>query len=360
MEREASFGDRPHRFKGSWLSLWLTQLGANVTGYALPASTSPSLYELAKVEQLVDSHIGDINDAQNLQQVVSAANPDIVFHMAAQPIVGESYRDPVGTFQTNVIGTVNIFEAIRSLEKQDSKIRAVINVTTDKCYENKEWHWGYRENEPLGGNDPYSASKACSELVTTSYRKSFFSSKDSNVRLASARAGNVIGGGDWSTERLIPQCLDALAKQKPLVLRKPHAVRPWQHVLEPLSGYLLLAEKLYQEDQRYAEAWNFGPDDRDCREVGFVVDRLMKLWGLKVKTEEYKQALYPESTFLKLDCAKSRALLGWKPLWNLENSLVEIVKWMKAYHQQENMREMTLKQIDEYMNGLTKRKSLDE
>ncbi|MBP3950878.1 CDP-glucose 4,6-dehydratase [Bacillus suaedae] len=349
-------------FKGAWLSLWLTMLGAKVTGYALTPPTSPSLFETAKIDQLIDSHKGNLNDLKHLQQVLTAANPDIVFHMAAQPIVGESYRDPVGTFQTNVMGTVNLLEAIRILDRQGAKIRAVVNVTTDKCYENKEWNWGYRENEPLGGNDPYSASKACSEIVTAAYRKSFFGQESlERVAIASARAGNVIGGGDWSEERLIPQCLEALIEKKPMILRKPQAIRPWQHVLEPLSGYLRLAEKLYEEDtQFYSEAWNFGPDLEDCVEVGSVVNRLYTKWGEKPNLKHYQTSMYKESTMLMLDCSKSKRLLDWKPIWNLDQALEKIVVWMKDYQNNAPMRDVTIKQINDYMDDFDKRKSSNE
>ncbi|ARK29743.1 CDP-glucose 4,6-dehydratase [Halalkalibacter krulwichiae] len=346
-------------FKGTWLSLWLTSMGAHVTGYALAPPTSPSLFELTNLENIVDSYIGDINDYKELQRLVSSVDPDIVFHMAAQPIVGDSYKEPVATFQTNVIGTVNILEAVYHAVTEGSKVRAVVNVTTDKCYQNKNWYWGYRENEPLGGNDPYSASKACSELVTNSYRKSFFS-EGSKVAIASARAGNVIGGGDWSPERLIPQCLKSLLNEEPIILRKPNAVRPWQHVLEPLSGYLLLAEKLHTEGQTYAQAWNFGPDYNDCKEVGVVVNRLIQLWGKKIPVKHLTENLYAESDLLMLDCSKSKSLLSWKPIWTLEHSLYQIVKWTKVYQHQGDVREVTLKQISEYMKEIQKRQSLDE
>ncbi len=344
-------------FKGTWLSLWLTELGAKVTGYALAPPTNPNLFDLAKIEELVDSRIGDINDAQKLKNSLLESDAQIVFHMAAQPIVGDSYKDPVGTFQTNVMGTLNVLEAVREAVEKGSPIRAVVNITTDKCYENQEWHWGYRENEPLGGSDPYSASKACSEIVTSAMRKSFFENNpNTNVGIATARAGNVIGGGDWSPERLIPQCIDALLHKKPLSLRKPKAVRPWQHVLEPLAGYLVLAEKLYEDRDKFSQAWNFGPNYQDCREVGFVVERLVELWGEKINVEVSSDKPYAESNLLKLDYSKAKALLGWQPVWNLEQSLQHIIDWTLSYKNQENIREVTKRQINEYMAGFNKRK----
>ncbi|WML39505.1 CDP-glucose 4,6-dehydratase [Neobacillus sp. OS1-2] len=339
-------------FKGSWLSLWLSQMGAKVTGYALAPATIPSLFEVCQVNKLVDSHIGDISDFAKLSSLLDETNPDIVIHMAAQPFVGESYNDPVGTFQTNVMGTVHLFEAIRLAVQKGSNIKAVVNVTTDKCYDNKEWVWGYRETDSLGGKDPYSASKACSELVTNSYRESFFPPSkiaEHGVAVASARAGNVIGGGDWSTERLIPQCLDSLLTNKPIFLRRPNAIRPWQHVLEPLSGYLLVAEKLYEQGELFAQPWNFGPDFDDCQPVGLVVDRVKNLWGGKLQVEKYQQPLYQESDLLMLDCAKSKSLLGWQPVWRLDRALEKIVEWHKAHEKNDNILTISIQQIEQFM-----------
>ncbi|MFC4599692.1 CDP-glucose 4,6-dehydratase [Cohnella hongkongensis] len=267
-------------FKGSWLSLWLSHKGARVTGYSLSPPTSPSLFKLAKVEsQIEKSILGNIIDYDRLNSALQEAQPEIVIHMAAQPLVRESYKSPLETYQVNVMGTVNLFEAIRNTES----VRAVVNVTTDKCYQNNEWEWGYRENEPLGGYDPYSSSKACSELVTAAYRNSFFP-KDlyasHGVAIASARAGNVIGGGDWATDRLIPDVIRSMLKREKVTIRNPHSIRPWQHVLEPLGGYMLLAELLYEHGTQYGEAWNFGPEDQDVKPVQWIVENLAYKWGL--------------------------------------------------------------------------------
>ena len=250
-------------FKGSWLCLWLSSLGAKISGYALEPPTNPSLFELARVGELVTSTIADVRDSAELQRALQAAKPEIVIHMAAQPLIRESYNNPVETYAVNVMGTVNLLEAIRHCDS----VRAVVNVTTDKCYENREWHWGYRENEPMGGYDPYSSSKGCSELITAAYRNSFFNPQSHGVALASARAGNVIGGGDWAADRLICDCVKALLEKRDIQIRNPNAIRPWQHVLEPLSGYMLLAQKLYEQGTRFAEGWNFGPNDEDAKPV---------------------------------------------------------------------------------------------
>lgn len=345
-------------FKGSWMSLWLVRMGAHVTGYALAPATNPSLYELARLEEVMDSHIADINDRKKLSEVLCSADPDIVIHMAAQPYVGASYTDPVWNFRTNLMGTVNLLEAVRDAVKNGSDIKAVVNVTTDKCYENKEWIWGYRENEPLGGKDPYSASKACSEIITSSYRSSFFLSGDKGakqVAVATARAGNVIGGGDWSADRLIPQCLDALLNNHSITLRRPSAIRPWQHVLEPLGGYLILAEKLYEHGEDYAESWNFGPDYQDCRTVGSVVKKLLEIWEGYARVEVYPETLFQESDLLMLDCSKAKTLLGWKPIWDLNQALEQIVDWTQAHQNKEDMREVTGQQIQQYMKEMKAR-----
>jgi len=273
--------------------------------------------------------------------------------MAAQPLVSESYRTPIETLLTNVIGTANLLQAVHDAVKNGCKIRSVVNVTTDKCYENKEWPWAYRENEPLGGKDIYSASKACAELVTSSFRDSFFT--HGQVGIATARAGNVIGGGDWTPDRLVPQCIESIVGKKPITLRSPNAVRPWQHVLEPLGGYLLLAEKLYTEGQKYAQAWNFGPEDSDCQPVNYIVHKMIELSGVPIEVSEYQEVLFHEATLLKLDCSKSKAYLGWKPLWNLDKALEKVIFWVLDYHQQENMREKTLQQIEDYMTELNRK-----
>lgn len=334
-------------FKGSWLTLWLQALGAKVTGYSLAPETDPNLFSLARVSDGIESVIGDIRNRDTLLNAVKAASPDIVIHMAAQPLVRESYARPVETYETNVLGTVHLLDAIR----QVPGVRSVVIVTTDKCYENREWDWGYRENEAMGGYDPYSSSKGCAELVTSAFRNSFFNPSTyakHGVAVASARAGNVIGGGDWAADRLVPDIVRAIERGETVSVRNPHAIRPWQHVLEPLSGYLVLAEKLYCDGTHYSEAWNFGPNDSDAQPVQAIVERLTSQWG-----ENARWALdggeHPhEATFLKLDCSKARARLGWRPRWDLGQSLDNIVAWYKAAARQEDMHAVTLAQIDAY------------
>lgn len=338
-------------FKGSWLCLWLHSLGAEVTGYALKPPTDPSLCELCAVEKLVKSNIADVRDGAALTQAVLAAQPEIVIHMAAQPLVRDSYKIPVETYAINVMGTVNLLEAIR----QCKTVKAVINVTTDKCYENKEWVWGYRENEPLGGYDPYSNSKACSELVTAAYRNSYFNPNDyaaHRVAVASARAGNVIGGGDWATDRLVPDCVRAILKGEKIVIRNPAAIRPWQHVLEPLSGYLMLAQKLYEEGPRYAEAWNFGPDDSDAKPVEWLVKSLCTKWGNGASSIIDKGQHPHEAHYLKLDCSKAKSELGWQPRWDLEKAMDSIAEWTRAYKEGKVVKDICLEQIEEYSNSI--------
>jgi len=334
-------------FKGSWLCLWLHKLGAKVTGYALNPPTTPSLFELCDISELVNSVIADIREKDKLAQAMLAASPEIVIHMAAQPLVRESYKNPVETYEVNVMGTVNLFEAVRRCKG----IKVVINVTTDKCYENKEWIWGYRENEPMGGYDPYSNSKACSELVTAAYRNSFFNLSDyanHGVALASARAGNVIGGGDWAADRLIPDCIRALLKGEKIVIRNPNAIRPWQHVLEPLGGYLLLAKRLYEHGSKYAEGWNFGPDDTDAKPVEWIVNTMCKKWGQDAFYETDKGDHPHEARYLKLDCSKAKAELGWAPRWSLEKAIDTIIEWTKSYNKNKDLREACLEQIEAY------------
>lgn len=334
-------------FKGSWLTLWLQALGAKVTGYSLAPETDPSLFSLARVSDGIESVIGDIRNRDKLLNAVKASSPDIVIHMAAQPLVRESYAHPVETYETNVLGTVQLLDAIR----QVPGVRSVVIVTTDKCYENREWVWGYREDEAMGGYDPYSSSKACAELVTSAFRNSFFNSSTyakHGVAIASARAGNVIGGGDWAADRLVPDIVRAIARGETVSVRKPHAIRPWQHVLEPLSGYLLLAEKLYCDGMHYSEAWNFGPNDSDAQPVQVIVERLTSQWGDNARWALDDGDHPHEATFLKLDCSKARARLGWRPRWDLGHSLDNIVAWYKAAARQEDMRAVTLAQIDAY------------
>ena len=334
-------------FKGSWLSLWLHALGARVTGYALAPPTVPSLYELAGVDRLVASVISDVRDGSALTRALRDARPEIVIHMAAQPLVRESYKLPAETYAINVLGTVNLLEAVRGTDG----IRAVINITTDKCYENREWLWGYRENEPLGGFDPYSSSKACSELVTAAYRSSFFPPdrhRAHGVGIATARAGNVLGGGDWAADRLLPDCVRAILAGRPILIRNPQAVRPWQHVLDPLSGYLTLAQSLVKDGPAFSEAWNFGPDDDDSRPVEWLVRRFCQAWGGDAAFE-IDRAVHPhEAGTLTLDCTKARTKLHWRPRWDLGTAVDSIARWTRAYRDKQDLRVLCLGQIEEY------------
>ena len=329
-------------FKGGWLSLWLGRLGAEVHGYALPPPTDPNLFSVANVSQgLGGSTIADIRDADRLSQAMRAAQPDIVFHLAAQPLVRHSYAEPVETYATNVMGTVNLFEAAR----KTPSVKAIVVVTSDKCYENREWVWPYREDEPMGGYDPYSSSKACAEIVAAAYRRSFLDA--AGVGVASARAGNVIGGGDWAADRLIPDFFRALDAGQTLVIRAPNAVRPWQHVLEPLSGYIALAERLFTDRGAFAEAWNFGPGDGDARPVGWIVERLtVARPGASWRLDENPQL--HEANYLKLDSSKARAHLGWQPRWNLQAALQKTMEWHQAWRDRRDMNEFTLAQIAAY------------
>lgn len=335
-------------FKGSWLSIWLNAMGAKVTGYALNPPTEPSLFKLCCIDEFTKSVIGDIRDRENLLQELLKAQPDIVIHMAAQPLVRESYINPAETYEINVMGTVNLFEAVRKCPT----VKAVVNVTTDKCYENKEWPWGYRENEPMGGYDPYSNSKSCSELVTSSYRNSFFNIKDyekHGVAIASVRAGNVIGGGDWAKDRLIPDCISSLLNNEKILIRSPKAIRPWQHVLEPLGGYILLAQKLYEEGPKFAEGWNFGPEDNDAKPVEWIVKKLCNKWGNSAGYEIDEGEHSHEANYLKLDISKAKSMLGWYPKWNLDIALDKITEWNNCYLENKGMKDITLAQIKAYM-----------
>jgi CDP-glucose 4,6-dehydratase len=336
-------------FKGAWLSLWLHALGAQVTGYALEPPTDPSLFALARVDRLVTSVTADVRDLERLKAEMALAAPEIVIHMAAQPLVRDSYKIPVETFAINVMGTVHLLEAVRACPS----VRAVVNVTTDKVYENREWAWGYRENEAMGGYDPYSNSKGCSELVTASYRSSYFNPEkypEHRVALATARAGNVIGGGDWAGDRLIPDCIRAILAGEPVQIRNPGAIRPWQHVLEPLSGYLLLAQRLFEDGVRYTGGWNFGPSEEDARPVGWIVEKLCAGWG-RGASYSLDEGEHPhEAHHLKLDCSKARGELGWTPRWGLERALASIVSWTAAYRDREDLREVCLRQIGEYQH----------
>ncbi len=335
-------------FKGGWLSLWLSSMGAKVTGYALAPNTSPNFYDVLGVSRLVEkSHIDDIRDLKALHLAMTAAKPDIVIHMAAQPLVRYSYENPVETYATNVMGTVHVLDCIRSIPS----IRATVIVTTDKCYENKEWVWGYRENEQMGGYDPYSNSKGCAEMVTSAYRQSFFSEATypkHRHALATARGGNVIGGGDWSEDRLIPDVLRAFETGKTLMIRNPLAIRPWQHVLEPLSGYLVLAQALYQEGVQFSGAWNFGPRDEDARSVEEVVTLLAERSPSGANWEQDQSEKPHEAHSLKLDCSKADQLLGWRPKWSLETAVQNIADWQRAFLAKEDMQKTSLNQINAY------------
>jgi CDP-glucose 4,6-dehydratase len=335
-------------FKGSWLSLWLHELGAQVTGFALPPPTQPSLFEQARVHELLRSRLGDIRDLPALRQALGDAKPEVVFHMAAQSLVRRSYAEPVETFATNVMGTVNVLEAVRATPG----VQAVVNVTTDKCYLNREWAWGYRESEPLGGHDPYSSSKACSELVTAAYRASFFVPQGGAARIATARAGNVIGGGDWAEDRLLPDVLKAFAAGRAVRLRNPGATRPWQHVLEPLRGYLVLAQQLAAHEPAVDDAWNFGPLDQDVRTVQDVVETLAGQWGHGARWEGDGGSHPHEAGLLKLDISKARSQLGWRPQLPLDKGLQWIVDWKRRCDAGEDPREVTLAQIRAYQHGL--------
>jgi len=330
-------------FKGSWLALWLQHMGADVRGYSLPPETEPALFDAARVADGMESELGDIRDGERLRTALSAFAPEVVIHMAAQPLVRLSYDDPVGTYATNVMGTVNLMEAVRV----SSGVRAVVSVTTDKCYENREWAWGYRENEAMGGHDPYSSSKGCAELVTAAYRRSFFSGKGAPA-VASARAGNVIGGGDWAADRLVPDILRAFDRNKAVQVRNPLSIRPWQHVLEPLGGYLVLAQALVERGHDVAEGWNFGPRDEDARPVGSICDHMVGAWGDAARWHYDEREQPHEARYLKLDISKARAELGWRPRWNLEQALDRIVEWHRAWRTGGDARALCLAQIAAY------------
>ena len=329
-------------FKGGWLSLWLADMGAEVYGYALNPTTEPNFFTVCNLQaHLAGSTIADIRDAITLMQAMQIARPDTVFHLAAQPLVRYSYTAPVETYSVNVMGTVNLLEAVR----QTPSVKAVVNVTTDKCYENREWVWPYRENEAMGGFDPYSSSKACSELVTAAYRRSFL--EPAGIHLASARAGNVIGGGDWAADRLIPDFLKALDAELILTIRSPHATRPWQHVLEPLAGYLMLAQALHEEGEAFSSPWNLGPEDGDARSVQWIVEYLCnQVLGASWQCEA--SSPLHEANMLKLDSSKAKIKLGWQPRWNLQSALGMTLNWHKAWRQSEDMVLVSQEQIHQY------------
>ena len=330
-------------FKGSWLSLWLQNMGALVKGYSLDVNTTPALFSQAKVAEEMESEIGDIRNLEQLTKSMVSFSPDILIHMAAQPLVRLSYKEPKDTYTTNVIGTVNVLEAARKC----INLKAIVVVTTDKCYENKEREQGYKENEPMGGHDPYSSSKGCAELVTSAYRRSFFNSENS-ASLASARAGNVIGGGDWAEDRLIPDILRAFEKSEPVVIRNPLSTRPWQHVLEPLSGYLVLAQELFLHGDNFAEGWNFGPKDEDCKPVSWILDQMVSHWGNNASWILDKNNNPHEAGFLMLDCSKASQKLSWNPKWDLKFTLESIIKWHKVFISKGNIKLQCLEEIKRY------------
>ena len=334
-------------FKGSWLSLWLSSLGTEVKGYALNPPTSPSLYNEAKIDSIINSCIGDIRDQDTLQESMVSFNPDILIHMAAQPLVRYSYEAPIETYEVNVIGTAKVLEVARSCPN----LKAIVNITTDKCYENDERSQGYKEDDPMGGHDPYSSSKGCAELVASAYRRSFL--QEQGIGLASVRAGNVIGGGDWADDRLIPDILRSFERRKPVVVRNPKATRPWQHVLEPLSRYLILAEKLYRDQRRYAEDWNFGPNEQDVKPVDWILDKMIAKWPNS--SWELNQNSNPhEAGFLKLDISKAESKLSWKPVWELSQTLEKIIVWHQAWLNKEDIQAVCLAEIEEYTRDMNK------
>ena len=334
-------------FKGSWLSLWLVSLGAKVKGYALSPPTSPSLFIEANIDSIIDSQIADIRDQDTLHESMTKFSPDILIHMAAQPLVRYSYDEPIETYEVNVIGTAKVLEVARSCPN----LKAIVNITTDKCYENDERAEGYKEDDPMGGYDPYSSSKGCAELVASSYRRSFL--QDQGVGLASVRAGNVIGGGDWADDRLIPDILRSFENGSPVVIRNPKATRPWQHVLEPLSGYLILAQRLYEEQKKYAEGWNFGPNEQDVKPVDWILDKMILKWPDSSWKLDSNSSPH-EAGFLKLDIAKAKAKLGWNPVWELSHTLEKIIGWHRAWLDKEDMQAICLAEIEEYTRDMNK------
>lgn len=332
-------------FKGSWLTYWLHLMGAKVFGYALAPDTEPSMFNVLRLKDLIEeSHIADIRDLETLSRAIKQYQPNILIHMAAQPLVRYSYINPVETYQINVMGTVNVLESLRSI----ASVRSSIIVTTDKCYENKEWQKSYTENDAMGGYDPYSSSKGCAELITSAYRRSFFNSPDCLNSLATVRAGNVIGGGDWSKDRLIPDAIRAFESRNPLMIRNPKAIRPWQHVLEPLSGYLVLAQALYEQGVEYASSWNFGPNIEDAITVGELLDIFRKHWGREAAWNEDRLPQPHEAQILKLDCSKAKDILGWSPQWDLEETLQRIVVWHEEFANHSDMRLVTKSDISAY------------
>lgn len=334
-------------FKGAWLCKMLVNSGAVVTGYSLNPPTSPSLFEIANISSDINSIIGDIRDYNSLKKAFDEFQPEIVLHLAAQPIVRDSYKDPSYTYETNVMGTVNILECVRN----STCVKSFLNVTTDKVYLNKEWEWGYRENEELDGYDPYSNSKSCSELVTHSYKSSFFIDKDGKeiVPISTARAGNVIGGGDFANDRIIPDCIRAAIEKKEIIVRNPFSTRPYQHVLEPLYAYLMIAAKQY-EDSKYSGWYNVGPDEVDCFQTGALVDLFVSKWGEGLKWINKYDGGPHEANFLKLDCSKLKTTFNWKPHWNLDTAIEMVVEWSKCWNENGDIRECMDKQINRFLS----------
>lgn len=334
-------------FKGSWLCIILKELGANIIGYSLEPNTNPNLYSEAKIEKDIISIIGDIRDYQKFQKCLDKYKPEIIIHMAAQPLVRYSYKYPIETFSTNVMGTLNVLQASRYCKS----LKSVVIVTTDKCYENIGKKQGYKENDPMGGYDPYSSSKGCCELLISSYRRSYFNNKNT-PNIASVRAGNVIGGGDWSNDRLIPDILKCFENSKTIKVRNPKSVRPWQHVIEPLFGYLILTQNLTLNFNQFSEGWNFGPDDENCKSVEWILKNMIKLWDKKFKWEFDNDINPHEASFLKLDCSKAKEKLDWRPLWDLEYSLKLIVEWHKKWLLGKNVKHICKEQINQYIINL--------
>ncbi len=329
-------------FKGGWLTLRLALLSADVCGFALAPTTQPSLFEAARIGEVCRSEIGDIRDRARLKAVVDDFRPEVVFHLAAQALVRSSYRDPYETYSTNVMGLISLLETLRGAPS----VRCIVNVTSDKCYENREWIWGYRESDPLGGFDPYSSSKGCAELVTASWRRAFFAPM--GVALASGRAGNVIGGGDWSEDRLVPDFIRAISRNAELVIRSPRATRPWQHVLEPLAGYMRVAERLLQGNTEAADSWNFGPESESVRDVEWVARTLCSVWGGNARMRIHPDATYHEAHNLMLDISKARVRLGWLPRWTISEALEKVVRWHKAHSAGEDVRSLCIRDIADY------------
>lgn len=329
-------------FKGSWLSLWLLEEGAKVIGYSLKPPTEPNLFNLIKIERDIISIEGDIRNIDQLDKVIKKYKPQIVFHLAAQPLVRKSYQEPIKTLDTNIMGTINLLECIRNSDS----VKVVLNVTSDKCYENKESYWGYREIDEIGGNDPYSCSKGCSELITKSYRKSFLS--DLGIHVSTVRAGNVIGGGDWAEDRLIPDIIKAISRNEKMNIRNPYAVRPWQHVLEPIYGYILLAEKMWNEGDSYAGAWNFGPDYDSMITVGELTNKVFQIFQRDMEINYSDNTIQYETQILKLDCTKSKIRLGWNTIFSIDDALLWTTDWYRYYLNNEDLRLKTIQQINHY------------